>query len=277
VLQTDGNGSSASGSLSSESMTETDLGTSVDDLINLQSSREALASGQPTGVPRAVKELMAESSAPLASPESIRSFSPNPNPSQDNAAGNIIDEIVETVKDNDEKVDKLAKLAAQIDDFDPAEMFERSEVRVTEPEVRYTDDVDINDDKLIDKLIGEAEVGAGVGKETGKREVAPTDNVDVDNDDGVDSNGSGSKGEQNDLAERSNGTMSASTESDGFEDGNQENGEEENKSAGKDEAETSTASKETDKVEKTGGQKTESAGTAKTGKSKKKEDKSIGK
>ncbi|XP_052811894.1 alpha-taxilin-like isoform X3 [Mya arenaria] len=254
----------SSNSFSLESLQDDDLGTSVDNLIDLQSSQgvqpdlSAGTSLSNSDCGLGVKALSDEASAPLASPEISRDKS------------KMIDEIVETVIDSEVKVDELAKLAAQIDDFDPCAMLKKSEVKVTETEVKFTEDLDINDEKLIDELIKDNDKKDLSGSKN-DREATPEN----ENEGGNKSNEkqSSSKSEQEENGEKTNGSMSASTESDGFEEGSPVNGEGEG-GVGQEKV-PEPMPKKTVKEERVIEQKPENRSPTKTSKSKRKEDKGI--
>ncbi|KAH3889286.1 hypothetical protein DPMN_013339 [Dreissena polymorpha] len=278
---------SASGSLTSESMKETDLGTSVDDLMELQASLETLEMSETGNVGQepvlklagpspnmsiSSKAFDIKTEAPLASQDSLCSLG------QEKA------HIAETVKESEVKVDKLAALSAQIDDFDPSELFGKKDV-----EKVGADNEGFKDGDLIDSLIQDLEVEESEVRELNdddydygnhdEEEIDETENVEygvkTDNANGkCVTDDSLSKKDENEHSDgKVNGSMSNSTESDGF------NEEAVNGSATLEKSETKAPEgieiKAKTAAVKVDVQKSESGQPTKL-KSKKKEDKGIG-
>ncbi|XP_045195733.2 alpha-taxilin-like isoform X3 [Mercenaria mercenaria] len=270
--------------VSSSDGQDKDLGSSVDDipLIDLStSSKESLnvegqgqsvskhsdASGSPKD-----NDQISEGDVTSESEVSVGIESVNEEPSTETGDGN--------------RVDRLAKLAKQIDDFDPSPIFEK---KVVPGGVEYTGD--INDDKLVDKLLNDSADDEQISKinvdkdDKGKGEITPCEAEEVgdeskedspgdDTDEGdIDENSTNAisnvETPENSEESQQNGDMSASTESEGFQE-EKANGENNN-------PEKPTAAIEENKAtqNKQDTQKAETTSPTKTAKSKKKEDKSI--
>lgn len=130
----------------------------------------------------------------------------------------------------EKKVDRLARLSEQIDDFDPSPIFDKQVVSEAVSDAKFKGD--INADKLIDELINDSNVVTdNIGAENGKGGITPSeakkgDDVNdyspsEDTDEGElheDASAALSNVETADNIEaaQQNGDMSGSTESDGF-------------------------------------------------------------
>lgn len=272
------------------------LGSSVDDipLIDLStSSKESLSMEGQLATDKQGQKI----SDTVASQKITDHVSDSDNEVSDES--DLVSMGIDSVKDDDcsegtepqkeEKVDRLTKLAQQIDDFDPSPIFEKKDVsEATSEDSKFPSDID--DEKLVDKWINDSgnEVGTNKDKsdEVGKGEITPsaTEKDDVENkenllsdntDDETDETSvpalSNIETEENVQESEQNGDMSASTESEGFQEekANVDNNNSE-KEAGKIEESKASQSKQ-------GSQKTETVSPTKNTKSKKKEDKSIGK
>ena len=260
-----------------------ELGSSVDDipLIDLSTSSKESLNKEGQG------EIV---SKPFDSSVSKKEADPMSSEGEVSSEGDVslgVESVNEEQEQGKEtgKVDRLERLAKQIDDFDPSPIFER---KVVPGGVEFTGD--INDDNLVDKLLEEAEGDDDKSKvtldkdKTGKGEVTPCE-ADKTGDEGKEESPAESTDEgeldessnnevsnvdtpENGEESQQNGNMSASTESDGFQE-EKTNGENNNT----DKANVANKSGQN----KQDSQKSETASPTKTAKSKKKEDKSIGK
>lgn len=283
------------GSVSSESLTEVDIGTPVDDLISPVAAKAAFASPGPvkplsenlekaslSGHVQGLEHLTEEFNAPLATPESISKHA--------KVKGGPIDPVKpvsgpatnggpstskeEPAVSNDS--DRLTKISQAIDDFDPSTLVASSSntkknVEDNQGSVNFSKD--INDESLIDDLLKDSDSNINdtkgdkgevtSGKVTGSKSTESVDSSHV------------SVTDPNDLTDDKSpdGSMSASTESDGFqEDGVNGDVESKDEQAAPNEKPANSQPAQN----KSGSQKSENMSPSKTSKSKKKEDKSIG-
>lgn len=304
-------------SFSSESLEEEDIGTPVDEFIDPESINKSFAESrsvkQPVEKPEKVSlsgnipgldRLAEEFKAPLATPESISKHakikgksdasvteeSDKPKIDESNTAenddSNVPEENEADALEDDgqstEKEDRLAKIAQQIDDFDPSSLYGSSNSQKdNEEEAMFSKD--INDETLIDDLIKDSENDASLGdsNENDKGQIGEI-TPEQGNDGGLDvdkttDSGSISTVESNEnLDKTSNGSMSASTESDGFQDGMNGDDQESKEEKPNTLEDENNATDSQPAEDKTATQKGENVSPSKTGKSKKKEDKSIG-
>ncbi|KAL4233589.1 hypothetical protein ACF0H5_008270 [Mactra antiquata] len=178
--------------------------------------------------------------------------------------------------DDGDKVDKLAKLAQQIDDFDPSPIYNKATIPdiVAKDDNKTVDIVDsLKDSDLVDDLIKES--GADLDRtgdvdkdNTGNSmEITPCEVGEIDDVNSDDNHVTNVDSVDNGDDSPQNGEMSASTESEGFQ---EEKVEEEEALEEKKETMTNKT-----KSNKESNQKQESVSPTKSSKSKKKEDKSI--
>ena len=282
------------GSVSSESMTEYEIGTPVDELdgpLIPVASKPTMASPKPakpsteniekaslSGHISGLEQLSGESNAPIATPESLSKHAKiKGGPSVPVKAvpatnGDTAAHVDDQASVSKAKSDRLAKIEQAINDFDPSPLYDdkkKSSNKKAEEGVKFSKD--INDETLIDDLIKGSEtdtnekkgdkgkVTPGKGKHTDKAN-KPPDSLTVSPLDASD----------NPDDKSPDGSMSASTESDGFQDDgvNGDGPEEKQGQTTKPEGKQAQNKSESQKVDNS---------SSKTGKSKKREDKSIGK
>ena len=237
------------------------------------------------------REVAIEDVAPKNATSDTDSVSTKSVPSAPSNDTQTVNTDTETVKPDyergqitDKQVDRLERLAQQIEDFDPVAILSNSDVsKASSVSSEFTRD--INDEKLIDELVesGNGRVdGADKNRNNTEREVTPGNDSEEDNsaNNVVDTDSTViSKAEDHQQA---NGCESEEeVDSNGIEQEQDDDGEADNVKNKQDTIKTDEqqSSKTDEKPAKQGdkSQKQEHTSPTKSGRSKRKEDKSIGK